>query len=368
MPSVLARIPRLTRRSTVHLGLDLGERRTKLVGISRGPEGLSLVCWADEEAPGGLFTNGRLTAVEEAGRHVAEVFAARKIRGRRTALSVAQHDCSVRRLEVQRLAKDGVMKALRSNPALKVGDTAGNNLAVDFHEITARTPVRAEMMSVLGVAARRDSIRTQQRVVLEAGLMPGLVTVPSIALANAWSLAYPDRVVHDSRSLLVHAGQAGVLFVVLDGGVPAASHYASLGIDYFTETARAANAMLSPAALEEALYRESAGGLAEAAFRDWFGRIAQEARRTAGAAPLAGGIFGGDDLVGEIWVSGGAARVAQLRSALEGLLGARVHLFDPLAALRRPDDAGAGEVFGPALAIAVGLAAEAAMLDAEGAE
>lgn len=368
MASVLAMLPRLSRRSTVHLGLDLGECRTKAVGVSRGPEGLSLVCWADEVAPPGLFTNGRLTAVEEAGRHVAEILSARKIRGRLTALVIGQHDCAVRRIEVQRLGKDGVVKALRANPALKVGDATGSNLAVDYHEIAERTPARAEMMSVLGVAARRDSLRTQQRVVLEAGLLPGLVTVPSIALANAWSLANPDRVVHGSRSLLVHAGQAAVLFVVLDGGVPAAAHYAGLGINYFTETARASNAMLSPGALEEALYQETASGVGEALFKEWFGRIAQEARRTAGAAPLAGGLFGGDDVVGEVWLSGGMARMARLRPALEALLGARVHIFDPLAALRTVEVVGEQQPFGPALAIAAGLAAEAAMLDAKVAE
>jgi Tfp pilus assembly PilM family ATPase len=202
------------------------------------------------------------------------------------------------------------------------------------------------LMSLLTVSAREETIRALQTAAELAGLAPGPVTVAPVALANAWTAAFPERVMAGSRSVLLHGGFGGMLIAVLDGGVPVTAYEANLGVDYLAERSGRAG---------EALLFEP-GGTDELVLEEWVRRVVGDARRAAGAMSAGYGVLGDADGSGAVWISGGVARLPGIAERFRAALGVPVHLFDPLAPFPATGDAPLP--FAPALAVAAGLALE----------
>jgi Tfp pilus assembly PilM family ATPase len=334
-------------RASVFVGVDLGERRTKLVGVARGDEGVCVTHAADEPTPAGLFRDRRIADPAAAGAFLAGLVRERGLTGASAALAVPAGDARVQRQQLPRMDDAALRNAVEADPALRLGgmETVAARYAFAELEPDARRGDPA-LMSLLTVSAREETIRALQTAAELAGLAPGPVTVAPVALANAWTAAFPERVMAGSRSVLLHGGFGGMLIAVLDGGVPVTAYEANLGVDYLAERSGRGG--------EGLLFKP--GGMDELVLEEWVRRVVGDARRAAGAMSAGSGVLGDADGSGAVWISGGVARLPGIAERFRVALGVPVHLFDPLAPF--PATVDAPLPFAPALAVAAGLALE----------
>ena len=334
-------------RASVFVGVDLGERRTKLVGVARGESGVYVTHAADEPTPAGLFRDRRVGDPAAAGAFLGGLVRANDLVGAPAALAVPAGDVRVQRQQLPRMEEGALRNAVEADPALRLGGMETVAARYAFAE-EAGDALRSEpgLVSLIAVSAREETIRALQATAEAAGLAPGPVTVAPVALANAWNAAHPERVVAGARSILLHGGFGGLLIAVLDGGVPVTAYEANLGVDYLAErTGRGSGG--------EALLFEP-GGMDELVMEEWVRRVVSDARRAAGAMSAGYGVLGDADGSGAVWISGGIARLPGLAERFRAALGVPAHLFDPLASFA----SAAPLPFAPPLAVAAGLALE----------
>ncbi len=331
--------PHRAARPSVYVGVDVGERRTKLVAVARGDAGVSVTHAADEPTPAGLFRDRRIADAGAAGAFLAGVVRAQGLAGAPAALAVSPGDTRVQRQQLPRMDEASLRGAVEADPALRLGGMETVAARYAFAEVEAHDP---GLVSLLAVSAREESIRVLQGVSGGAGLAAGPVTAAPVALANAWAATHPERVAAGARSVLLHGGFGGLLIAVLDGGVPVTAYEASLGVGYLAERTGGEGLLFEPGAPDERVMEE------------WVRRVAGDARRAAGAASAGRGVLGDADGSGAVWISGGIARLPGIVERFRGALGVRVHLFDPLAAF----PAATPLPFAPPLAVAAGLALE----------
>ena len=335
-------------RASVFVGVDLGERRTKLVGVARGEAGVCVTHAADEPTPAGIFRDRRVADPALAGAFLGALVRANGLAGAPAALAVPAGDARVQRQQLPRMDDAALRNAVEADPALRLGGMETVAARYAFAELEA-DPRRGDpsLVSLIAVSAREETIRALQATAELAGLAAGAVAVAPVALANAWTAAHPERVMAGARSLLLHGGFGGLLIAVLDGGVPVTAYEANLGVDYLVErTARGGGEglLFEPGALDELVMEE------------WVRRVVGDARRAAGAMSAGYGVLGDADGSGAVWISGGVARLPGIADRFRASLGVPVHLFDPLAAF--PVTSDAPLPFAPALAVAAGLALE----------
>ncbi|HEX8361200.1 MAG TPA: hypothetical protein VF613_13890 [Longimicrobium sp.] len=332
---------RRAHRPSVYVGVDLGERRTKLVAVARGDAGVCVTHAADEPTPAGLFRDRRIADEGAAGTFLAGVVRAQGLAGAPAALAVAPGDARVQRQQLPRMDDAALRGAVVADPALRLGgmETVAARYAFAEVETGAHDPA---LVTLIAVSAREETIRVLQGVSGGAGLGAGPVTAAPVALANAWAATHPDRVAAGARSVLLHGGFGGLLIAVLDGGVPATAYEASLGVGYLAERTGGEGLLFEPGAPDERVMEE------------WVRRVAGDVRRAAGAASAGRGVLGDADGSGAVWISGGIARLPGIVERFRAALGVRVHLFDPLAAFPTTTPL----PFAPPLAVAAGLALE----------
>ena len=333
--------------ASVYVGVDLGERRTKVVGVARGDAGVCVTHAFDEPTPAALFRDRRVADPAVAGAFLAGLVRAHGLTGAAAALAVPAGDARVQRQQLPRMDEAALRNAVEADPALRLGGMETVAARYAFAEVApdARREDPA-LVSLISVSAREETIRTLQTMAELAGLAPGPVTVAPVALANAWTAAHPERVMAGARSILLHGGFGGLLIAVLAGGVPVTAYEANLGVDYLAErTGRGGEAVLfEPGAMDELVMEE------------WVRRVVGDARRAAGAMSAGYGVLGDADGSGAVWISGGIARLPGITERFRASLGVPVHLFDPLAPF--PSTSHAPFPFAPPVAVAAGLALE----------
>lgn len=319
------------------VGVDTGERCTRVVVLEGSAAEPRVVGWAEEPTPAGLVVSGRAPRPDELAAWLRRVL--RHARpGDRVWMACPWADAQVKRLSVPDAGnREATLRGLAVNPAFRTGagDTGGWRL--DYHVVDAAAGV------VMAVAARPESVRTLALAVAAAGGELGGVGVAESALVHAWLGSAPSA----TSAVLVEAGHGGVTLVVTQGGEPVGFR----------------RVMFGGRALEERggwdLPSEAPPPLVE----EWSARIAQEVRMLAGAAFR--GTGGGTP---EVVVMGGLARseglVAGLRSALGGVV---ERWKGPVAAEEAGeaagDDAKAG---GSGMALAFGLARQGLAAEADG--
>lgn len=336
---------RVPARVPVFVGVDLGERRTKLVGVSHDGDGVRVTHAADEATPAGVFRDRRVADPAIAGAFLAGLVRAHGLAGASAALAVPAGDARVQRQQLPRMDDTALRNAVEADPALRLGGMETVPARYAFAEVDTRHGDPG-LVSLLAVSAREETIRALQLAAETAGLAPGPVTVAPVALANAWTAANPERVMAGARSILLHGGFGGLLIAVLDGGVPVTAYEANLGIDYLAERVGRGSAGL--------LFEPR--GVDDLVMGEWVRRVVGDVRRAAGAMSAGEGVLGDADGSAAVWISGGVARLPGIEERFRSSLGVPVHLFDPFVPF--PSATGAPLPFTPALAVAAGLALE----------
>lgn len=339
----------------------MGERRTQVVRVEAGPLGEPrLAVAADVATPPAVYREGRIQDAGAASRFLAELGGRLGLRGAGVGVALAVPDGHLKRLTVAGGSRGEILAELRERAEMRLGGSA-DDLQIDYHVLGGG---RGGRMEVIAVAARRAAVMQMEEIVAGAGMEPVLVALPSSAVANVLE-ACEAGAGPEGRAVVVHVGFGGVQVVVLHDGVPIGAYEADAGLRHLVERARQERPGAAGPVLEQVL---AAGALGDwrAVVEQWVrSDLVPEIRRGVGIAARESGI-GDMQSVGALWLCGGGARVPELAEVVGPLLGAggveeAVRLLDPaaLGGARAGGDGEAGEGFGPALAVAAGVAVEA---------
>lgn len=325
------------------IGLDAGERRTKVVVVEGTSADPRVIAWSDEPTPAGLIVSGRPARPELAAWLRRALVPGRD--GDPVWVAVPWADAQVKRLTVPGPAdRDATLRGLAVNPAFRTahGEAAASRL--DYHVIDAASG------AVMAVAVRPDAVRALAQSVAEAGAELKGAAVTESAMAHAWLATTGEPA---GRAVLLEGGHAGVTLVVMDAGQPVGFRRVMFGGRALEERGGVPPAGPPPPLVEE-----------------WSGRIAQEVRMLAGSA-----FRGTGSGIPPVVVMGGLGRSEELVSGLKAALGSVVERWRLAGEVVEGGEAGGGKAeggetgdgsdVGCAVAVAFGLAVQG-LAQAEG--
>jgi Tfp pilus assembly PilM family ATPase len=334
------------RSASSFYGIDFGQRRLKVVGVRPGSQGEPVVTdVVDAVVPPGIFENGVLSNVDDASKFLSKAISSSGIRTRALAISTGVLDGSVRRMRVPKQDRPGILRGLAVNPTMRIAGVESSSVQYDYHEIEPH----GDEIDVVAAAALGDSVRLYQMAVQMAGFNTTFVSLPAIAMLNGFSVGSASK----GRSVLLLVGHSHALITIIDDGVIQSTHSAMLGMEYLVDRVRSRNGGLSASAIEDAVSTGDLDFVGIPVIEDWIQRLSVEVRRSIGS------ILREDDEAGDsfdVFVMGGMARVPSFETKLNEYLNVSVRVFDPVSDFVRED------VFGPATAVAYGLAVEAMTL------
>ncbi|MBI5905565.1 MAG: type IV pilus assembly protein PilM [Deltaproteobacteria bacterium] len=211
-------------------------------------------------------------------------------------------------------------------------------------------------MDVLLVAAKTDLINDYMAVVKDAGLVPRLVDIDSLAVGNAFELTHP--VADEQVPMVVNVGASFMNINILHAGVPLFTRDVPMGGGMYTSEIQKQLAVSYETAEEYKLGKKDPGERAQK-FQEIMkvvsNLLATEAQRSynffSATYP--------DRLVTKVFLTGGAAKSMFLKELLSDKIGVGVEIFDPIEGLTVDDKAVDPAVvaqFNTSATVSIGLA------------
>jgi type IV pilus assembly protein PilM len=185
-------------------------------------------------------------------------------------------------------------------------------------------------MDVLLVAAKTDLINDYMSVVRDAGLVPRIVDIDSLAAGNAFELTHP--VSDEQVPMVVNVGASFMNINILHAGVPLFTRDVPMGGGMYTTEIQKQVAVSFDTAEEYKTGKKDAGERSEKVteiMKVVSGLLATEAQRSCN-------FFSAtypDRLVTKVYLTGGASRSAFLKEMLAEKIGVDVEIFDPFEGL-----------------------------------
>jgi type IV pilus assembly protein PilM len=185
-------------------------------------------------------------------------------------------------------------------------------------------------MDVLLVAAKTDLINDYMSVVRDAGLIPRIVDIDSLAAGNAFELT--RSVSDDQVPMVVNVGASFMNINILHAGVPLFTRDVPMGGGMYTTEIQKQVAVSFETAEEYKTGKKDPGERSEKVteiMKVVSSLLATEAQRSCN-------FFSAtypDRLVTKVYLTGGASRSAFLKEMLAEKIGVDVEIFDPFEGL-----------------------------------
>jgi type IV pilus assembly protein PilM len=185
-------------------------------------------------------------------------------------------------------------------------------------------------MDVLLVAAKTDLINDYMSVVRDAGLVPRIVDIDSLAAGNAFELTHP--VSDDQVPMVVNVGASFMNINILHAGVPLFTRDVPMGGGMYTTEIQKQVAVSFETAEEYKTGKKDPGERSEKVteiMKVVSNLLATEAQRSCN-------FFSAtypDRLVTKVYLTGGASRSTFLKEMLAEKIGVDVEIFDPFEGL-----------------------------------
>jgi len=191
-------------------------------------------------------------------------------------------------------------------------------------------------MDVLLVAAKTDLINDYMSVVRDAGLVPRIVDIDSLAAGNAFELIHP--VSDDQVPMVVNVGASFMNINILHAGIPLFTRDVPMGGGMYTTEIQKQVAVSFETAEEYKTGKKDPGERSEKVteiMKVVSSLLATEAQRSCN-------FFSAtypDRLVTKVYLTGGASRSSFLKEMLAEKIGVDVEIFDPFEGLSVDDKA-----------------------------
>lgn len=312
-------LPRLKAgaRARPLLGVDIGSRQIKLVECLWCDGEIHLRGLACRPTPPGAVQGCAVADARAVGGAIRAVLGQGQVSTSHGAVAIPAPSAMVKRLSISAAEIERVADIVRTEIATLMLAGPGS-LCTDYQ---VRERVDEDGLEVILVAARAEIVRGYAEALEQAGLVPEVVDVDGLALANLFEMSHAQEA---SRTVaLVHVGARFTSIVIHSHGQPVAMGDVPAGIG------------------------EPDGGRGQRA-ED----LAIEIERALRLYwPVSAG-----DRVDEIMISGGGAADEGLIGAVERHSGLRASRFNPFAGMRCTAERVGAEPRDARFAVAAGLA------------
>src|SRR6476469_329379 len=336
-------------RKKTTVGLDIGSGLVKVAVIDHSKKEPELVKAAVAPLLADAIVEGEVMDPGIVAEAVQTALAAAGVKSKNVVTAVGGRDVIIKKISIERVKESQARELMRWEAEQHVPFDM-ESVELDFQILDPDG--EGLEMSVLLVAAKRELIESKIRVLVDAGLEPGILDVEAFALHNAFEVNHPDAM--NGVVGLLNIGHDVTNINILDDGVPLLTRDLTVGTRRFREdlqrerglSADDAQALIqgydrSPhlEAVIETRGEEIAVGIERAA-----AFLAQNARSKQ---------------MRSIYTCGGGSRIPGLNEMLAKRLKLTVQQANPLANLTVRDGALASLVtdeIAPLLMLPIGLA------------
>ena len=343
-------MPLISKRQRTMVGLDVGSYAIKVVEMKQTAAGSEIVNVGIKRLLPGAIVDGEPMDRDAVITAIKEIFEERDILNREAASAICGRSVIIKKIRMDEM-DDETAREVITLEAEQYVPFEKEELSVDFEIL--RRGLSDNTMEVLLVAAKKDKVLSHIQLIKDADLVPTIIDVDTFAVQNAFELNYeyePGKVY-----ALIDIGLSATNIGIVRDGIPLFNRDIQFGGETFVEgmqrrlgvTSEEARAALEgiPGAKPEGVLKaiETVGEDLSIAVERSFSYL-----RSSGEA----------ESVDKIFLSGGGARIAGLRSFLAEKLSIDVDLANPLRNVEfREEILEADPVaIGPSLMVAIGLA------------
>jgi type IV pilus assembly protein PilM len=170
------------------IGLDIGSKSLKAGEIVDAKGGYALKNFGMIDIPPGLIEEGNIRETQEVANAIKELWKASNIKDKNVAISIGGLSVIVKKINVQTMEEEELQETINMEAEQYIPfDISDVNL--DF-QILGESDANPNQMSVLLVAAKKETIDDYISLVSLAGLNPCVIDVDAFALQNIYELNY----------------------------------------------------------------------------------------------------------------------------------------------------------------------------------
>jgi type IV pilus assembly protein PilM len=352
LPKIPLKLPDFSfSQSKNVVGIDIGTSAAKLVELEESKGGYSLKNFGIAPIPKDAIVNGSLANREAVIEAITQLVGDLKIKTKDVVASISGHPVIIKKIAMPMATDEEVSETIQFEAEQYIPfDLEEVNL--DFQILGAHEE-KQDQMNVMLVAAKKAMITEYTEAISDAGLRMVILDIDVFALENMFTINYPSE--EGQYIALVDVGASVINMNVLKSGTSAFTRDVFLGGNQITEEIQ--NQLSVSFDEAESLKTGQGGDQAEAVESivvTGCTSIATEIQRTID--------FFTSTAYGEIskvYVSGGGAKMAGLKSVLEERVGVPAEVMNPLEKIHidsRHFDATYVEEIAPLAAVGVGLA------------
>jgi type IV pilus assembly protein PilM len=348
----------LFSRNKPVVGLDIGSSHIKLLQLEHDARAdkWRLISFGMTELPPEAIVDGSVMNTNVIVDAINALIAQHRVKPKNVVASVSGNSVIIKRINLPMMTLDELEESILWEAEQYIPfDINDVNIDVQILEGASDDPGQ---MEVLLVAARKDLVNEYMSLIQQAGLRPVVMDVDSFAVANMFRLNYGEV---EGSVALINIGASNVNIHVVRDGISAFTRDIGMGGRRFTEEIQRTLNI----SYEEAEAMKVGGDESDAS-----AMVPQEIEQVLASVgeSLANEIqrsldfylsTSAGDGIGQVYLSGGAARTPGLARAISKQTGLPVDIVDPFRAIEiseREFSPAYLRDIAPQAAVAVGLA------------
>jgi len=336
------------------IGLDIGSSSVKMAYVKSAGIENRLKKFGVYPLPADSIVDGAIMDHAAVVEGIQGVMRNMKIREKNVAISLSGHSVIIKRVPLDTQTPEELEESAQWQVEQYIPFDI-KEVKIDFHVIG---PLRDDptKMDVLLVAAKTDLINDYISVVKEAGLIPRVVDIDSLAVGNAFESTHP--VSDEHVPMVVNIGASFMNINVLHAGIPLFTRDVPMGGGMYTSEIQKQMAVSYELAEDYKIGKADPGERAdklEEIMKVVSNLLATEAQRSynffSATYP--------DRVVTKVYLTGGAAKSAYLKEILADKIGVGVEIFDAIQGLsvdEKTVDSSMISKFDTSATVAIGLA------------
>ncbi|MFH1312810.1 MAG: type IV pilus assembly protein PilM [Candidatus Eisenbacteria bacterium] len=343
-------MPLISKKQKSTIGLDVGSYAIKVVEMKQTAAGSEITKVGVKKLLPGAIVDGEPMDRDAVVTAIKEVFEEKEITNKEVVSAICGRSVIIKKIKMDEM-DDETAREVMTLEAEQYVPFEQEELSVDFEIL--RRGLAANTMEVLLVAAKKDKVLSHVELLRDADLIPAIIDIDTFAVQNAYELNYEYE--QDKVYALIDIGLSATNIGIVRNGIPIFNRDIQFGGETFVEgmqrrlgiTSEEARAALEgvPGAKPEGVLKaiETVGEDLSIAVERSFSYL-----RSSGEA----------EAVDKIFLSGGGARIAGLRSFLGEKLSVEVDLANPLRNVECQEEILEADpiAIGPSLMVAIGLA------------
>ncbi len=337
------------RRNRTSVGLDIGSGFVKVVEVDHSGGQPEVKRVAMRPLLPDAIVEGEIMDYGLVASTVAALFEEMELKGCEVITAVGGHDVIIKKIEMDRMKQADAREVIRWEAEQHVPFDI-KSVELDFQVLNPEG--EGPRMEVLLVAAKRELVDHKVGLLVEAGLTPTVIDVDAFALHNAFEHNYPEAMT--GIVALVNIGHEVTNVNLLERGVPILTREIPFGSRKIREDLQRERHLTAEEAEDVVQGRMGLEGL-ETFVQTSADEVAVGIERAAAFLMTR---QSGDGL-GQIYLSGGGARIPGMTETLSHRMGVETRLVNPFE--RVPVDPRAGgsirlEEAAPMFLLPLGLA------------